>query len=256
MSIYLDELFIINFVSCFFMLYVYAELIHFQKKLLRLLLASTIGAASACLIFVSGLNMLVFIVADTLLVLTAYGRIGVIRILVFILIKYVFSGISVFILSSLGGGAAIIRSGIIYFDISSVIFTVVFIITYMAVILLVRLVKTIRNRKFYTVIMYNNEKSAVLKALYDSGNLLSNPYDSTAVIIAEKSSVKNVISGNPVLIPFRSLGTDSGMIMAYKIDRVYLVESGKTINDITIGISEQALSKNGEIQALIGPGII
>lgn len=254
MSIYIDELFIINLVACLFLLEMYSSVFGLKAGLKRRLAAAAFGAAVACIRFLySGLIPLT-LAAETAMPVIAFGKMPVKKVLLLVMIKYAFSGLAVPAVSFFGGSAAIIRNGTIYFDISPRIFIVVFLICGMLSVLTARLLRLKRSRRFYTLVITKGDKSVKLKALYDSGNLLKNPYDGTEVVIAEKETLDGLELTGFVLIPYRALGTENGLLKAFKAEKIYCVENGKTINDVTVGLSEIRLSKNGGINALIGPG--
>lgn len=256
MSIYLDELFIINLVACLFLLAAYSSVFGMQSSVVRRLTAASAGAGIACVKFLFAVPEAVTAAAEAVLPLIAFGRMPLKKLLLLVLIKYAFSGLAVPVITFFGGSAAIIRGGVIYFDISPRIFIAVFSGCCAFTVLTARLLRLVRNRKFYTLDVTRGNKTVRLKALYDSGNLLKNPYDGSGVIIAEKESASALKPEHCILLPYRSLGTDSGLIKAFKADKLYCVETGKTINNVTVGLSEMRLSKNGSIQALAGPGIL
>ena len=122
-------------------------------------------------------------------------------------------------------------------------------------------------------------KEVRLKALIDSGNLLKDPISQLPVIIVEKEKLKELVDihllenmdsilkgewlaenydsrlqQNFVIIPFRSLGNDHGLLIGFKPDKLELqVEDGYFKKEAIIGIYPGSLSgKSGEYQAIIG----
>lgn len=254
MSIYIDELFIINLIACLFLLELYSSLFNLKAGLKRRLAAASFGAAVACVRFLFSRLTLLTLAAEAIMPIIAFGKMPVKKVLVLVLIKYAFSGLAVPAVSFFGGSAAIIRNGTIYFDISPRIFIAVFLICCALSLLAARLLRLRKSRRFYTLVITRGGSSVRVKALYDSGNLLKDPYDGTEVIIAEKEVFDGSELTGFVLIPYRALGTENGLLKAFKAEKIYCVENGKTINNVTVGLSETRLSKNGGIKALIGPG--
>ncbi len=251
MTIYADELFVINFIACFALLYIFAAARELERNPVRLSLAAAIGAFAAVIRFCC-FNCTLFIFGDIVIALIAFKRIKAVNIFTFIITKYLLSGIAVFILSLYGKSDAIIKNGIIYADINAVVFAVIFAVIYPIFTLVARLFKA--KRKIYTVQIRVNGADTVVRALYDSGNLLKNPYDGSSVIIADKDSIPFDEAGGYMLIPFRTLG-NSGMLRAFRADEIICFEKNISLKNITIGISDTTLSKTGEYRALIGPGI-
>lgn len=254
MTIYIDELFAMNAVSCAAMLCAFAKITGLHVIRMRMAMAAAAGGLIAALRFVCGSALSwVFGAAEIILVPIAFPKAGIKKTLLFILIKYAFSGFAVLCVSFMGGSAAVIRGGIVYFDISLPVFALAFAGIYTLIYVFAALIKK-RGRKMYTLKISAGGGCVELRTLYDSGNLLKNPYDGTPVIVAEKAAVKDIWDGRFVLIPFRAVGTQNGMIKAFGADSVYCVENGQTAKKVTIGIIENILSKNGGAEALIGPG--
>lgn len=255
MNIYIDELFIINLVACLFLIELYSSVFDLKSGLKRRLAAAAFGAVIACIRFMYSALAPLALAAEAAVIVIAFGKMPVKKVLLLVLIKYAFSGLAVPAVSFFGGSTAIIRNGTIYFDISPYIFIVVFLICGALSILTARLLRLKRSRCFFTLIITKGGRSVKVKALYDSGNLLKNPYDGSEVVITEKEALDGLEVTGFILIPYRALGTENGLLKAFKAEKIYCVENGKTINDITVGLSEIRLSKNGGINALIGPGI-
>lgn len=254
MDIYLDELFIVNVIACLFMLKVYSFIISRELSLKRGLAAAVLGGGIACIRFMYSYLMPISVILEMLIPIVGFGKISWKNILLFFLIKYAFSGLAVLVVSCFGGASALIQNGIIYFNINAKIFIPMLVICAVSSLLMTKLMK-IKHNKFYTLIVSMGDKNVKLKALYDSGNMLKNPYDGSGVIITNKSAAEKIGYTNTVLIPFTALGCERGLLKAFKAENVYCVENGKNIKNVTIGISEHILSKNKKIEALMGPEV-
>lgn len=125
------------------------------------------------------------------------------------------------------------------------------------------------------------DKSVKLKALLDTGNLLTDPISNTPVVIVYKEKVRclldnktleiidSLIGGEEIerdiandvrikLIPYTSVGNKNGIMVSYKVDKIK-VEYQDEINEISnvlIGFYNEALSKNDKYSALIGLKIL
>jgi sigma-E processing peptidase SpoIIGA len=255
MNVYIDELFIFNFIACLVMLTLYGSFMKLSRKPLRIFAAGISGALIAVIRFVtSGIIVTISAAAEVIVPMIAFRKISFRNILFFMLTKYAFSGLAVIAVSLFGGGAALIHGGIIYFDISAPLFATVFAVTYIFIYVFTKILKKHKNRRHYTLIVTRGSDKITLCALYDSGNLLKNPYDGSSVIIADKKSIDMTHDLKFMLIPFHAVGTESGMLKAFRADSVYCIETGNTVNNITIGISDEPLSESGSINALVGPG--
>jgi len=135
--------------------------------------------------------------------------------------------------------------------INPLLFLSVFIVVYSLLNLTLWLIKRYRHkRRIYTLII----NGARVKALYDSGNTLINPYNQNGVIIIEKGYLNFDEDEGFMLIPYTALNHNA-FIKGYRTTNIFCVEKNLKIKDVTIGISDDALSKSGEYAALIGPAI-
>lgn len=130
-----------------------------------------------------------------------------------------------------------------------------------------------------------DEKKTVIQALVDTGNALNEPITNSPVVVAEYTSIKELLpadvqkifeegSQNDLniiahimanselvtrfrIIPFKSLGRENGMLLGFRPDEVQLMENNKIqyITNIIIGIYSKKLSNSGEYSALIHPDI-
>lgn len=80
----------------------------------------------------------------------------------------------------------------------------------------------VRENKFQRQMLcwaeiYGLESSIKVRAFYDSGNCLKDPYTGKPVVIVSPSVIQQLDGqlGKGVLIPYYSLGNDSGMVPAY-----------------------------------------
>lgn len=126
-------------------------------------------------------------------------------------------------------------------------------------------------------------KRATIRALIDSGNELVEPVSGKRVIIVEKNILKPLVpeevmncleqmaplfltgsngfedwARRLVLIPFRSVGKQSGVLTGIRPDMVYLKHKGKRVElpGVILGLESNSLNHKGEYQALIHPALL
>ena len=142
--------------------------------------------------------------------------------------------------------------------------------------------KITKKDMFCKVKIKLENKEVVLNTMIDTGNMLKEPITGKSVIVVERSSlyelipkeilnnIENILEGNfekiseeiknqyiPKLkiIPFSSLGKDSGMIIGIKPEKVEIIndeEISEERQDMIVGIYNKSLTKRGEYNALIG----
>ncbi len=277
MVIYADELFLINFVSAYIMLYILARSVFRMKiKKKRILLASLLAGLAAVLIFCTDMPLYLTYAVQLIsvfIVVTAafYRRDGGIlsQIGAFFLLSGGMMLMMIFSASLIGKAVPIVlKGGILYMDISPGIFAVSFILSYAAMIFIIKLLKKRKNKKYYMMTVKHGDKTIRVKALFDSGNMLKDPVSGKCVTILEWDEAKKLFDAKAQysdlsehigemklrIIPFRSLGNPSGIIFAFYPDSVSV--EGRDGGDCFIGIYGGRLSKNNEYHALIGAGLI
>lgn len=124
------------------------------------------------------------------------------------------------------------------------------------------------------------------EGLLDSGNQLVDPFNGDPVIVAEYEIIKELLPGKLVtyldrnkdfdpleilllvkgspweakfrLIPFQSLGSDSGMLLGFNPDEVELKRGDTTIRtcQVTVAIYHRKLSPDSAYHVLVHPGLL
>lgn len=104
-----------------------------------------------------------------------------------------------------------------------------------------------------------------IKGFVDTGNVLQDPLFHRPVCIAQKDSFLEVLHEindctkvKYHVIPFRSLGCDSGMLEVITADTMYICYGKKEIQveDALIGLTAQTLSSDGEYEFLVNAQLL
>lgn len=131
------------------------------------------------------------------------------------------------------------------------------------------------------VVLRIKNYSIPVKALIDTGNRLKDPLTQKPVMIIEYSIIKNILplnlqtiydrgeeldfekilqslekswwSKRIQLIPYQSIGTTNGLMLAFRPDMVYVKVDEKLIRvqDVVVGISHKTLTHSGNYRALL-----
>jgi stage II sporulation protein GA (sporulation sigma-E factor processing peptidase) len=74
------------------------------------------------------------------------------------------------------------------------------------------------------------------------------------------SSIISAVSGEEIeksirMIPFKSLGTENGMLIGFKPDTVEVTKENEILklSDVVVGIYNFSLTKNGDYHGLLSP---
>lgn len=296
MIIYAEYVFLENFVMNFIILSLTAKFSKHPTKKIKLLIASTISALYAFIIFFPSLHFLFSIIMKIacsmiiiVLAFTPYKFRDFFRLLgVFYLITLIFGGaaFAIFYFSNFKG---IISNGIFYItDISE---KNIFIACGVGYILINfcwgYLQKQLSREKIFMNIKIEIDGTvAEVTGIVDTGNSLVDPISHYPVIIVEYDAIATLLPSNIQeifstsgksnfaeialllngsnwvtrfrMIPYSALGTENGMLLGFKPDYVYIQKDTdvKNVKNIIVAIYNRKLSKEGEYKALLHPDLI
>jgi stage II sporulation protein GA (sporulation sigma-E factor processing peptidase) len=206
------------------------------------------------------------------------------QLLMFYLISFTFGGISYMLLFEIDSSKLILKAN--HF-IGLYPVKVAMVAGFIGMTLIIIFAKLFKKNFFEKNIVYKIEigyagKKVLLNVLLDSGNLLKAPISYEDVIIAEKNSLKdllsldilkninNIINGkwidnseynieknNIRIIPFSSLGNENGVLFGFKVDYVKIFADEEIFRkDVVIGIYNGKLTKTNLYSGLIGLNLL
>lgn len=230
MKIYLEYIFIINFLLDFMILYGTKRILKKNSSNIRLIISSLIGSTTTFILLLNISNNLLFIIKIIIsitMIITAFGSNNLKEnILYFYLIS-------------------IIIGGLIYlFDLKTNPYLNMLLITILTPIIIYILIKEYNNFKTtikdkYIVNIYIKNKQYNLEGFIDTGNRLKSPISNKDVILVNL----NIPLENIIYVPYKALNT-TGVIPCIKPEKVLV--DGKIISNCLIGISKDKFSLNGE----------
>ena len=269
--IYLDELFLLNFVVDYLLLLAAGRL---SGEILRrgwLALGAAIGAAYAAAAVLPGMGFLLHplckLGAAVLALLAGYGKSRrLLRVsLVFFAVSAAFGG-GVFALQLLGGRGLTLQNGIFYsaMDLRLILLSAAG--CYVLITLLFQ--RTARHsglrRELVPAVLTLEGRRVALTALVDTGNTLTDPATGRPVMVAEGEKVGALFpdgealerlgrqgwQGRCRLLPYQAVGVECGMLLALRLDgaRVGTEDYGKLL----LALSPTRLTDGGGYHALIG----
>ena len=224
MNIYIEEIFILNFLLDFMILYGTKRILKRNNKLIRIIISSIIGSFTTFLLFISISDLLLLIlkiIISIILILIAYGFRNIFKNLIYF-----------YLLSIIVGGSAYL------FNINNVFFLVIS--SFIVIIILIKeflSYKEIYSNKYLVTIIINKKKY-LLEGFIDTGNRLVDPISKKSIVLVNL----NINSNNYIYVPYKSLN-NTGIIKCIKPDKVII--NNKIFNGL-IGISKDkfALEEN------------
>lgn len=112
------------------------------------------------------------------------------------------------------------------------------------------------------VAIYVMDTIGEVQAIVDTGNFLRDPVTGKPVLIADRGSLPDAIAKPPEerlrMIPYRSLGNESGMMMGIRADRVSICRGDQTSvqTDAVVALYEGELFKEKAYRAIIHPSML
>lgn len=273
-KVYVDVLFIINFIIDYILLAVTALFIKKRPCILRTCLASAFGAVYASFIFFIPLGtFFVFTlsgIVSLLMVVIAYGAKSATALLknlaVFYLVSFVTSGAGfavLFLGNKYGKINFAVNAGVFYADINAYTMLAVFVLSVAVIHLSAGYIRKQRIKQtfLYNVTIEKNGKSVTDTALFDTGNFLRDPISQNSVVIAEWQTVSALFPrgtlsecvarqpGEFTYIPCHGINGNAGLF-AFRPDKISSDEI--TLSDsVFVGITETSLDREGGYRMIL-----
>ncbi len=263
--VYVDVIFVLNLIIDYLLLYMTGKMLKSGTSKIIIGCGAVIGAFYTVLMlcvdygFFSSLPCKLLFSA--LLVRITFGKMrfkGFLRAMVmFYFVNFAFCGGIYASASMLGMSDKLLTFGI---------FTFYSVISYIILTLVARHRRSVIAKQKVKLVISLNSLEKEIDCIVDTGNSLCTPFSGKPVIVAEKNELEGLLPVNfpqsqevkPVLIPFRSVGCDKGIIYGFAPDSAYLVHKGKRkkVQKVVIGIYEGNLSTDGNYKGLVNPSLI
>lgn len=265
-KIYLDVLFIVNFVICFVSIDIACHILKLKASLKRQLFGALVGAASSVSVVVTGAVLVICIKLVFLILsaLVAFGCRTIKRLFKYSTVLLYINAVIlafVYLLWYLSRTKRIfIINYTIYFDVSllSLCFSVILAYTLISLADSILSYRKVKN-EIYSLSVKIKDKSFKLRCLVDTGNLLCDINNGKPVVVCKSNSMtKAFLESNDIpvgfrLIPYKSAG-DMSLINVITPQKALLINNlGETKElDVSIGVADE---DEQEI-AIINPRLI
>lgn len=291
MTIYIDVVLIENLIMNTIILIATGVVLQEKIQILRILLASLIGAIYSVIAYLSILeiysSIIMKIILSLIIIYIAFNPQTIKKmwkdILIFYLTSFVFGGAAFALIYIVKPQDILMKNGLFLgtYPLKTIILGAI--IAFIIIITAFTVVKTKITKKdmFCEIEIKLNGKKIKTIAMIDTGNMLKEPISNTPVIVVEHTLLYNSIpkeilnhleellggdfSSIPEkiqkeyqtklkFIPFSSLGKQNGMLIGIKAEELIIKreEKQEKKQNIIIGIYQKSLTKKGEYRALIG----
>ena len=291
MVIYIDMLFLENFILDFIILYVTGLISKNKIKFLKLLLGSALGAIYVVMYYFIKINVYSNIIIKLLLsIIMIYISFAptnfkeMLKLTVFFyLTSFVFGGAALSVIYMLNSRRVTIQNGVLIGNYTIRTIFIGVIVAFIVTVIAFKFVKAkfSKNDLFCDIIIKFNDQQVKIKAMLDTGNFLKDPITNIPVVVVEHKvlydmipkeildNIDDILGGDLEkipenitneymsklkVIPFSSLGKQNGMLLGLKADGLIVdnEEEVKNIEKVIIGIYNKKLSKKGDYSALLG----
>ncbi len=273
-KVYVDVLFIINFIIDYILLSITSLFVKKRPSIVKTCLASALGAVYAAFVFFIPLGTFFIFTLSALtslfMVIITYGVRNAAflfkNIAVFYLVSFVTSGVGfavLFLGNRYGKINFAVNAGVFYADINAYTMLAIFVVSVTVIHLAVGYVKKqrIKAQFLYNVTIEKNGKSVTDTALFDTGNFLRDPISQNSVLVAEWQTVSVFFSdgtlsecvakhpGEFLYIPCHGINGNAGLF-AFRPDKI--ISDEITLSDsVFVGISETPLDKEGGYRMIL-----
>lgn len=293
MIAYLDLIILENLCMNYLILYTTGKLLNRNIKKLRLFLASIVGALYVFSLYINVPNYVLNIskvLIALLLVKMGFNSNKIKNIIkeaiVLFMVTFVYSGCALGFLHFMKPKVIYIVNGMVIggeyiFELLLISACISFALIKVSMKLIKLKQKLTKSDMICEIEIKLDDRSVKMKALLDTGNLLTDPITKTPVVIVEKRKVIDLISKEELwkidsllggdgnfqnelystrvkAIPYVSVGNKNGIMIAYKVDsiKVEYQDEINELNNVLIGIYNDTLTKNNKYSALIGLQIL
>lgn len=280
--VYIDSLFLVNFLTDYFLLKLTATVGGLYPQTKGLLLGALTGALTAVILFFLPLPVWLGMIARAgvcvLTTLAAFGKLPWYPWLrlnsLFLVLTMLLAGVVLGL--ALYTDHALMQNGVPYFEVS----IPMLVAGCLLLLLLARLVfgkgRAQVKRSYREVTVIKNKRQIIFRALTDSGNLLQDPISGKRVLVVHPQTLSRLFDGAaslllqnlPAVLCERDLerlhrccrtafwlipvhtAVQNGMMPVFRPDRLLL--DGRDSDEYVIGLASASMEIGGDCQAVIG----
>ncbi|WP_102400590.1 sigma-E processing peptidase SpoIIGA [Haloimpatiens massiliensis] len=266
MIVYVDVVFIENFIINMFFLYITASTVKTKINFKNIIISSFLGAFYVIVLlyfkfkFLSFLPMKLFVAF--IMIVIAYKnkslKFYLKALVVFIAYSMFLAGLCLF--SQLNSTEIFNMGDVFLGDFS---YKKLILCSMLIYIFINRIVIYIRERKFLKNLVYNVEivtdkYNKLIKAFLDTGNELREPVTNLPVIIVEKNQLPNINEYKDKLyVAYKAVNGQCGRMEAFKPEyiNIYRKDFKEEKKQVIIALCDTKLSKDNDYNALLSRGI-
>ncbi len=247
MTVYLDLVFILNFLIDLLLLITTTIVLKRRVKIKRLILGAIFGSISLLFLFIKTTTLLLFffkIIIAIIMVLIVFGYKGIRYTLNNILYLYLISIIYGGFLYFLKIEFAYKNNGLIFYNNGlSLNFIIILLISPLILYFYLKSNRKIKQHysNYYEISIYINNEKKNLTAYLDTGNNLYDPYLKRPIILVNPH-LFNLKNKKFIMTPYHDVSSH-GLLKCYKPDKI--VVENRTITNVLIATLENKINIDG-----------
>lgn len=247
MIIYIDLIFIINFIFDLLLLLTINIALKRYIKIYRLILGALTGSLSLIALFIpiNSFGLFVFkILLGILMCFVSFGYKNIkytfYNILYLYMTSIILGGFLYYLKINVKGNSSIYYEGISISYLSLVLIAPIILYVFLKSL---KVLKEVKNYYYKVEIIFDNDYKLSIAGFLDTGNKLKDPITNKPIILINKKLMKNSIHiRSPMYIPYNSLNNHSLLeCIKPKILKVNNIE----LKNYLIGLSETSFKLNG-----------
>lgn len=248
MTIYLDLLFILNFLFDYVIISSVNYILRRNIKYYRIIIASLFGNVSLLLFNVMQCRILFVLFKLIICIfmnLIAFGfkdiKYCIKNIVYFYLVSMLIGGVVYFFdiqfLNSDDG--LVLNNGNLFKYLIVIIISLLFYYKYLSNMVLLR-----NNYSYYynCCIYIDDDNKIVVNAFLDTGNKLKDPYSNRDIVLVNDEMLVGFKVSKPIFVPYNSLN-NHGLLTCFKAERIVI--NGKEGKNFLVGISKEKMFIDG-----------
>ena len=229
MKVYLDLIFITNFIFDFVILLTISLILKRNTKIYRLILGSLSGSLALGILFIRMNQIELFLykfIISIFMIIISFGYRNIKYFIKNIYYMYLISMIIGGFLTFINNSLSISNEGILF--INSKIKLNIFISIVLSIILLISYIKQIKvlktnYNKYYKIHIYFNNKKIDTNAFLDTGNKLIDPYKKWPIILVNENIIDE--KSRYIYVPYNTV-SGRGLLKCIKVDKIYIEDIG------------------------------
>ena len=227
MTIYIDLIFIINYIFDFIILIATSIILKRHAKFYKILLGSLVGSITILILFVklSTFNLILFkVFTSILMVLITFSYTNIkytLKNLYYLyMISIILGGFITFIKNNINDNISIL---------SSILLSILLVMIYIKQLTNLK----INHNKYYKLDIKINSKTISVNSFLDTGNKLKDPYLKLPIILLRENLIKEY--KNILYVPYNTISS-TGLLKCIKADDLY-IDNKKINRKFLIGLT-------------------